>query len=287
MNKNKHSDKHYRRGIVLGLTFAELLMLLLFVVLLVLGTTMKGKSDINHKRYNEKELSNMSVLSDLLKDKDESAFIEASKLLNEGEPDKAYQKLMGLDSTTGSTKDELVQMNQIIGHIKSTNPTVYAKIQGHIIAGNPEKAYQEIVESSHILMTYKNIINDCRAQNKHLVAIKNVGRGGDFPSCWFDEAGAKQFIYNIELTDKGIVVHDNHIPSREEEKKRLPLEDFKLGMPMQPNEFMKAGQKIRKISDDHSCRFFVKIADKTSPEKKEHYKKLRNTVENIFYKKDI
>ncbi len=308
MNKNKNSDIQYRRGIVLGLTFAELLILLLFVLLLVLGVSLERNSNANSnnnsssnaKQYNEKELSEMSSLSSLLKKKNESSYEEAKRLINKGEDEKAYQALLGLpaDSTkkiNGKVSQvELAQMSDVIAYVKSNNPTAYVKIQKYIKSGEIEKAYQELIESSSIVKSatnevqvHKNMISDCRAQNKHLVNIKNIGRGGDFPSCWFDETGAKQFLYNIELTDKGIVVYDNPIPSREQEKKTMPLTGFKLGSPMQPSEFMKAGQKIRKMSDDNSCRYFVKIADKTSPDSKEHYKKLRTTVENIFYKKDV
>lgn len=302
MNKTKNNDTQYRRGIVLGLTFAELLILLLFIVMLVLGKTLKDGSDDNKKQYSETQLSEMRLLASLLKSNDEESYNKITKLLKEGKKEKAYQYLTGKTpiSIKGAkhsfTERELIDMKSIISLIEKNDSESSKVIQKHLRDGDIEKAYQEIIESSSILKNAtaeikvkNNIIGDCRAQNKHLVNIKNIGgRGGDFPSCWRENGdGAIQYLFNIELTDSGIMVHDNIILSRENEKQLLPLKGFKFDSPMQPAEFINAGQKLKKLSDDNSCRFFVNISDKTSPSSKEHYKKLRNSVESIFYKKDI
>lgn len=290
MKKNKNNDVQYRRGIVLGLTFAELLMLLLFVVLLVLGVTLKRSADISNKQYSENELNEISSLASMVKNKNKSSYDEVTKLLRDGNEEKAYIRLIetlsisSIDTKHQFSENDISTINVVFSLIKKINPEAYIKIQQHLKLGEAEKAYRVMVESS-------NVLSDCRATNKHLVQIMKVsGKGGDLPSCWHDEDGKKQYLYNIDLTDSGIVIHDNiklSNPSRTEEKLVLPLNEFKFGMPMQPNDFIKAGQKIKKQSDEQSCRYFVKISDKTGPNSKEHYKKLRNAVEQIFYKKDI
>lgn len=302
MKKNKNNDIHYRRGIVLGLTFAELLLLLLFILMLVLGKTLKDRSDDNRRQFSETELSEMSSLASLVKSQNDEIYNETMKLLNEGEVEKAYKYLTGKGPVSIKslkhqfTENELLEMGAIIELIENKDTDSYKIIKEHLQDGDTEKAYQTMIESSPTvkkvkdeLNIQKNIISDCRAQNKYLVKTKNIGgRGGDFPPCWRENGdGAIQYLFNIELTDLGIVVHENFVPSREDEKKSLPLKGFKIGSPMQPAEFMNAGQKIKKLSDDNSCRFFVNISDKTSPSSKEHYKKLKNSVENIFYKREM
>lgn len=300
MNKNKNNDIQYRRGIVLGLTFAELLILLLFVIMLVLGATIKKGNDVSARQYNEMELSEMTSLASLIKSKNEKNYNEVTNLLKKGEVEKAYQRLTGtltalIDGSMHQfSENEISEMGSMIALIERKDLAAYQEIKKYLNTGEAEKAYQVMIQSSPILkdlsdqlIVQKNMISDCRAQNKHLVQIKNIGgRGGDFPPCW-SENGSIQYIYNIVLTDAGIEVYDIKNLSREEEKKRLPLKGFKIGLPMQPGEFIKAGQPLKKICDENSCRHFVKITDKTSPSSKEHYKKLKNSVENIFYKKDI
>lgn len=296
MKKSKSNDVQYRRGIVLGLTFAELLILLMFVVMLVLGASLKKEKDSTSKKsYSEEELIEMDSITSLLKDKRKESYDAASKHIKLGDKDKAYEKLMGLTIKEPVSESDLRGLASVVALIKSKDSASFEKIREHLQLGESEKAYQLIVEASPMLKNHLkdnklhiSAINDCRAQNKHLVNLKNVGgRGGDFPSCWSDENGSTQYLYNITLTDNGILVSDNLIPSREMDKANLPLKGFKFGRPMKPDEFMKAGYQIKKYSDDNSCRFFVRISDKTSANSKELYKKHKSSVENIFYKKDV
>jgi hypothetical protein len=248
MNTTEKNEHYHRKGAILGMTFAELLVLFLFLLLLILGTTIVDIDKRNEQYKNEisrymGEAKTLDSIASLIKEKHSvSQLKKISDLKNSGNTEEAHELLM------------------------ESSPLVQKKI----------KEIEKIKSESD---QFKNTISNCKAQNTYL----NKKLGGVHPPCWADDSGKVQYIYNIYLRDDGIWTKDNKIPSRAEEQSHLPLQNFKLNQSMQCNEFILAGRGLRKISDANNCKYYVRIYDETHPHNKEHYKKLKRSVEDVFF----
>jgi len=126
-------------------------------------------------------------------------------------------------------------------------------------------------------------LQTCKGQTAYL----NKRLGGDLPPCWVNSQGLTQYIYDVHLREDGIYLVDDKVAGREAEQAALPLGGLKFGEALQSDPFRQAGAAIKAWSDDHGCRFFVRIYDQTSPGSKERYKDLKRGVEDVFYKWDM
>lgn len=254
MNKSENSDLYYRRGAILGMTFAEILILLLFLLLLILGS--KIISLDSDKKNRDKETNVIS----LIKEKNSEHFDIIADLVENQKSEEAYKLLIESSPEVQEIKNKILQYE-----------TEFKEISNKI------SQYEANIEQS------SNIIKTCKAQNSFLVKQNGL----TLPPCWADQEGKPQYIYNIILKNDGIWVIDNKIQSRAEDQKQLPLQDFNLNLAMQPGDFMKAGKGLKAYGNKNECRFYVKIYDQTDANRKEHYKLLKRSVEDVFYKLEV
>ena len=114
-----------------------------------------------------------------------------------------------------------------------------------------------------------------------------VGKGTELPSCWIREGTTRpEYIFDVALTSKGLIVRDRKLPHRAAEQARLPIAiDF--GRELSHGEFMAQARPLFDWSVRRGCRFFVQAFDLTATNAKKLFKQRTRTLEQRFYRYEV
>ncbi len=275
-------DRQFRRGMVLGLTMAEVLLLLIFLLLLLLGVKLK-------EAITERD--------------------EAFERVIEAEREVAALRAIMPDVTPGATKFDITKdYERIKEELEATKKALaesklgiqlIEKAKAQFRIGDANEAARVLAEDAEIgaavrasadgndaqsAASCKSELASCRGQVAYLNSKVNEKTGGfDWPPCWADPTGQPQFIFNAKLRDEGIVLVDNHVAGREEEQRALPLQAIRFEQPLDRASFAAAVAPLLQWSKEHNCRFFVRLYDQMIAGSRIVYKDLRSSVEGYFY----
>jgi hypothetical protein len=120
------------------------------------------------------------------------------------------------------------------------------------------------------------------------VEQQGQGKGTEKPACWADtETGKPEYIFTVELTSGGLIVHDQKLPHRVEDQALLPISTIAFDGELPPEMFKAQTAGLASWSKERDCRFFVKVKDLTLPNEKDAYKKMLRALEEHFYKLEI
>jgi hypothetical protein len=347
-------DRQYRRGVVLGLTMAEIMLLLIFLLMLLLAFKLaeeqkarlalsqtlssrdaelhskedelkKAQQELQEASAREEQFKKVnasaySITKDLVRankendelkkerDKAESELQSAKLLLDltdklkERDPslsdDAAASRIQELSEEGAKLEDVAMKLFpnlepadalQAMTDMATAAQSMYPEDQPDEAIGEMKrhaaigKAISETGKSPEELLSAAASCSDdlklCKGQ------VGNLSRrlGGTLPPCWVDDTGKGQYIFDATLADEGIYLKDNKVPGKEEEQSNLPIENLRFGSPYEAQDFSNAGRPLRVWSDEHQCRFYVRLIDETGEDMKETYKKLRDSVETVFY----
>ena len=128
-------------------------------------------------------------------------------------------------------------------------------------------------------------------------ALKKEGAGGisdEPPSCWIKkviekgvETEQNEYIFDITLQSEGLKIYERKIPSRNEDKKKLPMDRIDYEKMMRQENFVTSTKPFLEWGIKNDCRFYVRVFDYTGEQEKLRYKDLLQTVEHSFYKYSI
>ena len=280
----KENSTAYRRGVLLGLTMAEVITLVIFMLLLTFAAMTK-------KQKEERET--YAALMPLI-EKNRAAFeviASAQDLYPDINEDlvRAFEKLPEIAEIVreASLKDD---PDKSLGEylLKIIETEKEFKEQQERAGGKGIPVAQQLKQALAALQQVNDESDQLKNQKKVLISqLTQQGRGFDYPACWYEPGSEskQEFIYNVDLTDSGIVVFDNFIAHRVEDKKSLPLQEIQLGVPLAAPKFRAQTRALFDWSKKNECRFWVTVVDKTGPAKKELYKTLLvGGVESHFYK---
>ncbi|HEV3111397.1 MAG TPA: hypothetical protein VGY99_12970 [Candidatus Binataceae bacterium] len=128
-------------------------------------------------------------------------------------------------------------------------------------------------------------LDSSNGQTKNLeTKLAKFSGGVDKKPCWADGNGKTQFIFNVALTSSGINIRDNHLSGRGDDEKALPLGNVTFGKVISDESFDSETAALFDWSEDHDCRFSVRVFDFTGADEKDLYKRRLQTVEGHFYK---
>ncbi len=113
----------------------------------------------------------------------------------------------------------------------------------------------------------------------------SAGKGTEVPSCWVRDDESIEYIFDINLTPKGLVVRETGLPHRREERRALKLQNIVMNQDISEASFLSATSNLFERSKSKKCRFFVRVFDSTGPTEKSIYQSRLKTVEAHFYKK--
>ena len=288
------SDSAYRQGTVLGLTIAEMFILLIFLLLIAflgfayqeqkereeLSSIREALSSILHKYYPpeiETRTPEVPELIELVKE-----LIEELDNLR-----KENKELQAEKEKWQEGRETLKKQTEELADLREENKELQAK--------------KEELQSKQ--ETLERQTED--AKREAMQARKELQKGQD-PFCWYEVVDDKKggtrekthYLFNVAVHDDHMVVKrreyppgraddDNGLPYTEEARQlpldRIsydePLTDEELDQFMRPIHDLGKNKKVR----SYSCIFYVKVWDKTSVEAKERWQRAHyNVLEKWF-----
>jgi hypothetical protein len=305
-------DKQFRRGVVLGLTMAEALLLLIFLLMLILGVRLKTQSTAIAALEKQRDAAQSTLVAM------QPVFDKLSKR-DEFDITKDYVRMQQqLADANARLKDaelsvDLVRQAASLAPPDATPEEATRALLNEAAIGRqaldaarrfapdlpPEDAVEALVNAATIGQSLKNggtpdallaaagackaDLQSCKNQTTYLNSRLNAKTGGfDLPPCWVDDKGKIQYIFDASLTDAGIYIEDKAVSGREDDQEKLPLSHAHYGEPLGPGAFSTAFSPLLKWSNDHGCRFYVRLYDDMREGDRAEYKELRGTVEGYF-----
>jgi hypothetical protein len=305
-------DRQFRRGVVLGLTMAEALLLLIFLLMLILAIKLKGQSAeiVKLEQERTEAQSTLAAMQPMLDKLSQKQKFDITR-------DYVRMKQQ-LDLANARLKDAKLSVdliNQATAALPDMKPEDAAKaLLNEAVIGRqaldaakkiapdvaPEQAVQALLDSALIgqavskdsnspqqllasAATCHSDLQSCQNQTVYLNSRLAAKTGGfDLPPCWVDSNGKIQYIFDASLTDDGIEVDNNGIGTRAADQAKLPLGHVTYREPMSRGDFAEAFQPLLNWSNQHGCRFYVRLYDDMKTADRSEYKSLRGTVEGYF-----
>jgi len=302
-------NRAYRKGVILGFTMAEISILIIFCLLLATSFLIEEKNDVISKVSHENnELSQVKSRLDELR-KNSTSQIEFDDLFQEltrskaqaeeinalkADLNKRLHELQELDVLKSNNADkpieeifsELVSDAQYTKEIKKNlNNSTQKNLSGEQIAqtiNSSGKLTEVVTEKMNALVEIERLKGQlANSQTK----LERLGKGTEMPACWADaKTGKPEYIFKIELTSNGLIIQDQHLQSRINDQKLLPVNMIHFEKSLSPRDFLAQTRPLSQWSIQHNCRFFVKAKDEPPVNQKNTYKAMLRTLESHFYK---
>ena len=269
-NSHEQFDRPYRRGLVLGLSLAELFLILLFLLLLTtIGITSHHNKE---KRAAEALARNLQNRLQIFEGNEISIEDYLRLKKQEREHEKVQKERDALAEETKDLKEKLDEFKKESNRLEKRNKELE----------NENQQYKEEHE-------------------------EEANKPGENPPCWFtrvtesDISGRIRIrhrpikIFDVKITDDfyEVRVHDNsgvngQIETGVIDALSLVSSRF-LDTPINGEIFTEQYRIYLEVGEeqkvhDYSCRYMVDVYDETSPHNKRGYKENLKTIEGIFYK---
>lgn len=316
-------DGQYRRGLVLGLTVAEAMLLILFALLLALGaillrrdnfiaTLRQQLAEATHQtRLAEAKAEVLQAIAEKRPNEDfvrELVRAREQQAQNEAEQKKLEERERSvrkdeetIKALNGSTdKDRRVKDLAALGarlerETAKTSPETN-KSDLFDVVPQAAAAAAAAQKAGYTPEQARNAFKEGEKQAREIATLKGqvanlrndlskIGRGGDYPPCWVTPAGKIEFIFDIELGGDGqLRVRDTTPPARLLDRRELAIPPSLFGSELSPARFLSLTEPLYAYEKAKDCRFFVTVGDLTSDTQKITFKNLLLTVEARFYK---
>jgi hypothetical protein len=259
----QQQDRSYRHGLVLGLTMAEIMVLILFALLLALASALfKSQALIREKDRIIAVLmpdpATQRSLPEVMKDlREQQAKVqklqaEIDRLQPFEAKAKQADRLQTAVTQAGGDPDVMKDLKEVTDRLNLANQVLQA-------AGEKPDA-QKIAD---ILAAGKEAgqkINNLQGQNVFLEnELKSLGKGNELPSCWTTPDGHVEYIFDALIKTDGVQMTDNAIPHRADEEARLPISMIRFGSVTDIGDFTTQTRPIYDWSEHEKCRFYVRI----------------------------
>lgn len=289
----------FRRGLVLGLTLAEICLLVVFVLLLALGALLK-------------EAQARAASADQMRFRAEGAEAQLRRALErtpgatpqqveswvrelvEGAASTQENKALKAELTVSQTA--LEQIKAASGMAPDADATrtaeqvtrAMAELKGLRVATEAARAGDKSALERRVVDTAvenERLKGTIAYQQRKLNA---VGKGTERPACWAvasgPSAGRPEYIFDVSLTAGGIIIRDRALAHRRAEQARLPLSTIHFGVPLDDRAFRSQTRPLFEWGESRGCRFFVSAYDRTGAGEKEIYKHRSRVMEEHFYR---
>jgi hypothetical protein len=308
---NSRQDRYYRRGLVLGFTMAEIMILILFAILMALGATIFSKDkqmrdlaqafganavesarliqEIKHAFPNAQTIDEQfkEIRMAIQNSKElETVKRELEKLRNELESYKELKTLLEkAKNSKQSTAEEVAQDATLGREVKE-----FAQSQTPPISPNDVKSALQALNSSTDLVSKNNALakeNETLKGQLLNLTQRLGGRGTEYPPCWVAPNGKPDYIFDVALKSNGYIIRDRKLPHRQEEQALLPIQQITFDSEISVGTFSRQTEALLNWSKDHNCRFFVRIYDLTGQQEKDNYKLKERILQQSFYSYEV
>ena len=298
-------EREQRRGLILGLTLAEVLLLLLFLLLLVLSSQIKTWRD----RYEQldgtleelKPLQEAVTAGGALDVKNVQELVTRFQNLQNSEREISRLKAENADLAKQS---ELVKSLGGVSDSKLRDVTSAIKRAAEIDPNDPPAALKRALDVIERLGTstrpdqvrplsemtagpeLEQKVASLEADREQIRRerdnlMRGPGNGLTYPSCWTTATGQTEYIFDVTLSDAGVRVR-NATAARANDKAWGIVGPFARDTTINENVFIGATKKLFEWSKGQNCRFYTIVRDATGSSKA-RYKHLQQMVQGNFY----
>ncbi len=325
-NDIRTQEREYRRGLVLGFTLAEIMILVLFALLLVWMTGNKNlparigqlEKDVQRLTQEVRVLTGSTDAANTFDD----LFIQLTAATQSA--DRAQQRAAALEEERNQVTAALEKAGLLPDPRASVGDAIAQGRErliaaSHMITAADEAAskngFNDIQRNSFLLALpslmgiyreaqrlgytaqqlkelHEKTLHDLESTQGQLknaqALLTRTGNGLEHPACWATLDGKPEYIFDVALRSDSIVVHNNALPNRADEQARLPLADLRFDVILPAAEFRQVTRLIYLHSERQECRFFVRVFDQTAPHEKTIYKaQLRTVGEHFYYYEEL
>jgi hypothetical protein len=316
MPRRALEEREQRRGLVLGLTLAEVLLLILFLLMLALGSRMehwRKEAEDRKQKYNElvaTQDSLKTIQAALMKDgavdiKSVQELVTRLRRVEELERSLAELKqeysslssqvvaLKSLGADVGKTLQMVSTALERAKQIDPNDPPALLKRALDVLdrlgpSTLPEqvKPLSQMVADSQIKQQLATVESDREKLRQQLDGLMRSGNGLTYPPCWPTAKGAKgntEYMFDVTAKDGGLVVRDAFPQTKANDPAWKYVDAFPRNVVINEKIFNDATARLLAYSNQQNCRFYNILRDGTAPESKDRYKQLRALVEGHFY----
>jgi hypothetical protein len=272
----RREEGSYRRGLVMGLTMAEVMVLIVFCLLLLLGGSLATRSEAETAAsFAELRPALMEAAGYAASDPIPDDFVE---LVRAGREVRDQLKAAGLGSNA-QTVEQVVRLGREAQEALGTNTmSKDSAVAAREFIRQAAAAYEDAKESRPHGSSSIWLESTLRS------AASCEGNGLEFPPCARTPDGRPALVFTATLSSNAITLHDNQVPGLESARASWPLTSIAFDTPLSVDEFLASTKPMFDWSVERACRFVVLVADQTGAAEKTIYKTRLRTVERHFYK---
>lgn len=291
LSTKKREEIGYRKGVLLGLTVAEIILLLLFALLLALWGQISSLQQTTEEARVIKErfsqiLKNSSLSTQDIANIKKSVAAEidyANKLAEE--IDKVKDRLLPQD-VYEAIKREKFDLSNPTDRQRFFNLMKIATtaLEGQDI--NDPKVFEKCEVGAQFQAKSKgSSVDDIFRGAQHWKDVAaSCGKASSFPSCYVDESGRDVLIYEARLNDGGIflkkTIPDVLVQRFDSEISQQP----RVGVVLSPEDFLAETKALVAYGTKKECRFRVNAFDDTGTDKK-NFQRIEKILERVFFKR--
>ena len=296
----------YRRGVVLGFTVAEIVLLILFALLLALaGSLVTGRAEVDRAVAINKvfrEALEALEINDIDKFKEELTKIVNQHVDYEAKLKDIEKRLNGRvlpDDVYDRIQSQNIDLSTSEGKSKLLDILIVAlDAQRQIAESDKTVGIDNIVDTCKTGADFRNVFGsqsvesvssharDVKGQSEHWrdVASK-CGLGGTLPPCYRETVSESiPFVFDVRIKPEGIVLSET-VPGKYRDRFDNDFQSTPpLNRPISESEFRAATYQYLEWGRRNECRFYVSIYDDL-PNDKERLKSSLKAIESNFYKR--
>lgn len=299
--------RKYRRGVVLGLTLAEVLVLLVFLLLLAMSA-MLLRRDRDQAALTEKlgryaallrpvteALASRGIVVD---DTDQLAgLIErgttADKLRSQ--LDEVGRKLEAAQVASEKQESELSRLQESTRQMARMSEAaaehaalaaVLEQVPGPRSQPLPEKLAGLVRQAATVEATTASLTGQNAQMRTELARLKGNGGSGQ-PYCWALPDGRAQYMLKVEMQDTGVIVRDLEPRARPLDPAWPLLDSVSRGSLMPMSQFIGQISSLQARSNAERCRYAIQAFDGTGITNKPGYKQSMGRLWSVFMVREV
>jgi hypothetical protein len=292
------APNEYRRGVVLGLTLAEVLVLLAFLLLMTMTALLlrhdHEQAELHRQLDRDAQIIHLvqqAVARQGVTVDDDRL---ANLIRNGAEADSLRSQLrearQRADAAAKAAADDqaLVALLERVPGAASEQPA--EKLARVIAQADKDRSLNAELTKQNSQLT--QTIQGTSAKDANLTGQNNQmrielarlhGNGGSgLPDCWAAPNGATQYMLKVDMHDDGVIVSDFEARPRPDDPAWHTLDSIARGQLMPLAAFMSdvAPLKARETAD--RCRYGIVVKDSTGGTNKPGYKRTMGSLWGVF-----
>lgn len=276
-----------RRGLLLGLTLSEIMIIILFALLLLFGDEISEQDATrSHMADLETALAEVTQISD-----DEISTVDHIKStlseygLTPNEIKDIFHEMEISKKIQAEIKSLEDQSSALAQKQDAESKKRLEAIQQELQKKKTELAIMKKARSGEAI-DHKSVAEQAKYWKSRWETEAGNGKKGVNP-CWVTN-GAVDFIFDVALTDNGMIVRKNmDVPQWADDYERLPVNEIPFMTQISQGDFVSRTRPLFDYSVKKDCRFFVRLYDETSATAKLLYQQRRRSVEGHFFILDM